>query len=77
MAWKSGYFLFDNQDVRSIMKMISRWYNVEVAYGTLHKEEHLGGSFSRSSKLEEVLANLEAISTTHFVLKERKIIVSN
>ncbi|HUP11802.1 MAG TPA: DUF4974 domain-containing protein, partial [Niastella sp.] len=77
VAWKSGYFLFDNQDIRTIMKMISRWYDVDVEYGAIHQEEFLGGSFSRTANIKELLYNLEAISHTRFTIKERRIIVTN
>jgi len=32
MAWKNGYFIFENEDIQTIMKLISRWYDVDVEY---------------------------------------------
>ena len=32
MAWKNGKFAFNNMDLESIMREMSRWYNVEVVY---------------------------------------------
>lgn len=32
MAWKNGIFQFDNADVASVMRQISRWYNVDIIY---------------------------------------------
>ena len=31
-AWKNGYFIFNDESLESIMKKVSRWYNVEVVY---------------------------------------------
>lgn len=76
MAWKNGYFVFDNQDIRSIMKLVSRWYDVDVTY-QLRKTERFGGTFSRSSNLKELLKNMEMLGDIHFELKERRVIVSN
>ena len=76
LSWKNGYFIFDNQDVKSIMTLISRWYDVDVEYH-IKTEEHFGGTFSRSSDLKELLKNLESLGKTKFELKERKVIVSN
>lgn len=77
VAWKSGYFVFDNQDIRSIMKVISRWYDVDVEYGTINKEERFGGTFSRSADLADILRNLESLGNIHFKLKGRRIMISN
>lgn len=76
LSWKNGYFIFDNQDVRSIMTLISRWYDVDVEYH-ITSEERFGGTFHRSSDLQELLKNLESLGKTKFQLKERKVIVSN
>jgi len=76
LSWKNGYFIFDNEDVKTIMTLVSRWYDVDVEYH-ITTEEHYGGTFSRSSDLQELLKNLESLGKTKFQLKERKIIVSN
>jgi len=75
-AWKNGYFIFDNEDVRSVMKTISRWYDVDVSYH-LTKNVRFGGTFSRSSDLNDLLKSFELIGNLHCELKERRIIVSN
>jgi len=76
LSWKNGYFIFDNQDVKSIMALISRWYDVDIEYH-ITSEERFGGTFYRSSDLQELLKNLESLGKTKFQLKERKVIVSN
>lgn len=76
ISWKNGYFIFDNQDIKSIMTLISRWYDVDVEY-RISSSERFGGTFSRSSDLQELLKNLESLGKTRFQLKERKVIVSN
>jgi transmembrane sensor len=77
MAWKNGYFIFDNQDIRSIMKLISRWYDVDVTYDLKRSDARFGGTFSRSSDLNQLLKNLELLGDIHFKIKERRITVSN
>jgi transmembrane sensor len=32
MAWKNGYFQFDNASLQNVLKEVSRWYDVEVVY---------------------------------------------
>lgn len=76
LSWKNGYFIFENQDVKAIMTLISRWYDVDVEYH-ITSAERFGGTFSRSTDLKELLKNLESLGKTRFQLKERKVIVSN
>jgi len=32
VAWKNGSFSFDNTDIYTMMRQISRWYDVEIHY---------------------------------------------
>jgi len=76
ISWKNGYFLFDDQDIRSIMKIISRWYDVDVEYKGPLGNERFGGTFSRSSYMPEILTNLERIGHVHFELFPGKVVVT-
>jgi ferric-dicitrate binding protein FerR (iron transport regulator) len=74
MGWKNGFFEFDNLDLPAIMRLIARWYNVDVSYHSTRKIE-LTGSLSRRSKLEEVLQLLEK-NGVHVTVNDRTIIVN-
>lgn len=76
MAWKNGYFIFDNEDIRQVMKQISRWYDVDVTY-QLTRNVRVGGTFSRTGDLDKLLKSFELIGNIHCERKERRIIVSN
>lgn len=75
IAWKNGYFLFDNEKIENIMKQISRWYNVEISYQGDVSGKAIGGSLSRSKNVTEVLSMLELTGTVHFKIEGRRIIV--
>jgi transmembrane sensor len=77
IAWKNGFFMFDNQRITSIMRSISRWYNVEVEYKNFSNNERFGGTFSRSSNLSDILNSLQSLGKIRFKTESRKIIVSN
>src|SRR6266542_2787441 len=32
MAWKNGLFHFENADIKTVMRQLSRWYDVDVVY---------------------------------------------
>jgi ferric-dicitrate binding protein FerR (iron transport regulator) len=74
MAWKNGFFEFDNLDLSAIMRLIARWYNVDVSYHSTRQIE-LTGSLSRKSKLEEVLQLLEK-NGVHVTVNNRTILVN-
>jgi len=74
-AWKNGYFLFDNEKVESIMRQISRWYDVEISYQGDVSGKAIGGSLSRSKNVSEVLNMLELTGTVHFKTEGRRITV--
>lgn len=78
IAWKNGFFMFNDQQVTSVMKSMSRWYNVDVEYQNFgNNNERFGGTFSRSSNLADILSSLQTLGHVHFKIDRRKIIVSN
>lgn len=75
MAWKNGYFEFDRADIKTIMRQISRWYDVGVEYkGTIKKDEYVG-RIERNAQLKDVLQMLQ-FSHIHFKVENNKIIVT-
>jgi transmembrane sensor len=60
-GWKEGLFVFQDADVPTVMRQISRWYGIEVEYkGAIPKDLFTGG-ISRQSNLSTVLKMLELI----------------
>ena len=68
--WKNGDFLFADEDLKSVMRKIARWYNVEVIYDSEIPEESLSGQISRSRNLSEVLRMLELSGETKFRIED-------
>lgn len=75
IAWKNGNFLFADEDIETIMRRISRWYNVEVEYKGNLSDKNFAGSISRYENVSEVLKMLELTGTIHFKVEGRRIIV--
>ena len=75
LAWKNGYFRFNNEDIRSIMRKLARWYNIEVAYLYDIPNDSLNGKISRSKNIDQVLKALEATKTVHFKMEGRRVMV--
>jgi hypothetical protein len=75
MAWKNGYFVFDDEDIASIMKRVSRWYDADIELKGNFGNQHFGGAFSKYKSINELLGNLEKIGKVHFKIEGRRIIV--
>jgi transmembrane sensor len=75
MAWKNGYFNFKSVDIRTIMKQVARWYNVEVSYEENVPAQHITGEISRNVNASLVLKMLE-YAGVHFKIEGTKIVVT-
>ena len=60
--------------MHTIMRQLSRWYNMEVVYQGQISDRRFGGEIARSNNLSEVLKVLEE-SKIHFKTEGRKIMV--
>ncbi|MCO5238463.1 MAG: FecR domain-containing protein [Chitinophagaceae bacterium] len=59
MAWKNGLFKFDNADIRTIMRTVARWYDIDVVYEGETSAERFKGKISMDTRLSELLEVLE------------------
>jgi transmembrane sensor len=59
IAWKNGLFQFSGADMRTVMRHIGRWYNVETVIEGDMKNIHLSGKVSRNMNLSQVIQVLE------------------
>ena len=75
LAWKNGYFRFNDENLRSIMRKIARWYNIGVTYQDYTGNEGFTGTISRSKSINEVLNMLEKTKGTHFKIEGRRVTV--
>jgi len=76
IAWKNGLFIFEGDNIQHIMRMVSRWYDVNVEYNGNVPDDIFGGSTSRFSDVSQVLNVLQLTGKVHFKIEGRKIIVS-
>ena len=74
MAWKNGWFEFDSTDIKTIMRQISRWYDVDVRYEVKPNNETYGGRISRNLNLSNILKMLETYGV-HYRLENKTLVV--
>lgn len=76
VAWKNNEFVVESEHLENIMKMVERWYNVEVVYLGEKTNQRFSGKVSRFDKLSKVLEIVEFTGEAHFKVKGRTVYVS-
>ena len=77
IAWKNGFFVFEEETLENVMDKVGRWYDLDIEYENPNlRNEIFGGSVSRTENVSQVLRILTKAGTVKFKLTGRKIIVS-
>lgn len=75
MAWKNRLFWFEQDDIHTVMRQLSREYNIEVEIrGNIQR--HFTGSIPRDVHVSTVLEVLQKTGGVHFTMNNGKIIVT-
>lgn len=74
MAWKNGAFNFSKADLPSVMRQLSRWYDVEIEYEGDFSNRVFSGKISRDINLSDLLDGLQKMNV-HFRMEGKKLIV--
>jgi len=75
VAWKNGYFNFNKADIQTIMRQISRWYDVEVSFrGDSRRDRVFFGGMQRNLPLSSIFTILER-SGVQFSIDGKKVVV--
>lgn len=76
VSWKDGFFSFENANLAEIMRVLSRWYNLEVDYeNEAGLEKRYSGKIDRNLTLLQVLAGLKLTAQNFDIQPGNKIII--
>lgn len=75
MAWKNGWFYFEDADIKKIMRQVEKWYNVDVKYDTDIKSA-FSAEISRDVNVSKLLKILELTGLVHFKIENNMITVT-
>ena len=75
VAWKNGYFLFVDEDLKTIMSKFARWYNVDVEYAANVDNLRFGGMVSRKRDLAQALKIIEQTGNIKTKIEGRRVII--
>jgi transmembrane sensor len=75
MAWKNGLFRFDGVELKTVMRQLARWYDVEITFEKgAPVSEPFNGVMQRSLQLSQVLKGMQAMGI-HVKKEGRHLIV--
>jgi transmembrane sensor len=74
LAWKDGYFYFENASIETVMRQLGRWYGITARYESELPEHHFEGAIATNLTLLEVLEILQK-SNIHFRLEGKEVVV--
>jgi ferric-dicitrate binding protein FerR (iron transport regulator) len=74
VAWKNGLFYFKNENLKAIMRQISRWYDIDVVYEGKISNDEISGKIYRNANLSEVLKLLNVLDV-NYKIEGKKLII--
>jgi transmembrane sensor len=74
MAWKNGLFSFTGADLATVMRQLSRWYNVEVKYEGQIPARKFSGEITHDLTLSQLMNGLQSLGIK-FNIQGRTMIV--
>jgi len=76
-SWIDGYLRFEGQPLESIMRNMSRWYNIEVDFENQQlKQKRLTGKLYRFDDFTVIFGMIEKISGTKIEVKNNIVTIS-
>ena len=76
ISWKNGLFTFKGKSLKDIMKVISRWYDIDVIFINKDLESlKFKGVLSKNQSVEEILAIMKSNTINDYEIKNKTIII--
>tara|TARA_R110002049_G_scaffold309289_2_gene520272 strand:- start:69563 stop:70738 length:1176 start_codon:yes stop_codon:yes gene_type:complete len=77
ISWKDGVFSFEEKTLKEIMKVLSRWYDMEVVFKNQSiEDEYFVGILRKNQSIEEILNSIKNFGVIkNFEIEEKKVII--
>ncbi|MCK0130853.1 DUF4974 domain-containing protein [Flavobacteriaceae bacterium F08102] len=74
-SWRKGIFSFNEIPLENIMKVLARWYDVEVEFtDPALKSERFSGILRKNQHIEDILNSIQTIINNAYVIKDNTIL---
>ena len=77
ISWKEGVFSFEGKSLKEIMKVLSRWYDIDVIFeNKLLENEEFIGVLDKNQKIENILSSIKQFGIIkEYVIENKTIII--
>ncbi|MBJ6368943.1 FecR family protein [Snuella sedimenti] len=76
IAWKDGIFSFKGKSLKTIMKVLSRWYDVNIIFENKDLESvKFKGVLDKNQTIDEVLSIMKSSTIDNYEIKDKTIIL--
>lgn len=77
IAWKDGKFVFRKRTLEEVMRIVSRWYNVNVVFeDAVSKQVSFSGNIRRYDDFSQVVGMLEMTGGLEFKIEGKTIYIA-
>ncbi|WP_183558555.1 FecR family protein [Mucilaginibacter sp. SP1R1] len=74
IAWKKGFFYFKDDDIQTVMRQLSRWYDVSIKYEGQIPTREFSGQMNKNISASQLL-HILSIEQIHYRIEERTIVI--
>ncbi|MDO5981906.1 FecR family protein, partial [Flavivirga spongiicola] len=72
VSWRKGVFSFERKTLKDIMKVLSRWYDVDIVFENEDlKSVNFNGILDKYQSLEEILLIMKSSSINNYEIKNK------
>jgi ferric-dicitrate binding protein FerR (iron transport regulator) len=76
ISWRNGEFSFTNKSLKEIMKVLSRWYDVDILIKNEEMEDvGFTGVISKKQSLEYILEIIQNTNNMNYIIDNKYIII--
>jgi len=76
ISWKEGVFSFKGKSLKEIMRVISRWYDVDVVFENKKLESlEFKGSLDKKQSLKEILSIMKSTTINSYEIKDKTLVI--
>ena len=76
IGWKDKLFIFDEEDLVTIMKKLARWYDVDIIIETPElKEKVFYGVIRKYENISTILDMLKKTQNIDYLIEGKKIVI--
>jgi len=75
VAWKNGLFSFAKADLPTVLRQLSRWYDVDVKYEGRMPLRSFNGEIGKSLTLDQLLKVLTTTTRVHYKIEGKQLTI--